>query len=195
MLAWAYMSGGEQGKAIASLRKAIELNPRNDQYRFNLASIYVNHQQFDEAVTILRPLAGSSDPQVASRSTEQLTQIQQYRDQMRAMSQPSPRDVNGNALVNPGTSQPSGAEPIQIKIRPAKFLHGKLLSVDCSALPAATVTILSGSTKLALHVSDSKKAMVIGADTLSCDWTNQKVAVNYRETEDGKGDLISLELQ
>jgi tetratricopeptide (TPR) repeat protein len=195
MLAWAYISQGQSDKAVASLRKAIELNPRNEQYRFNLANMYLQHQQFDEATAILRPLVGSSDPQVASSAAGQLTQVQQYRDQMRAMSQPSPRDVNGNALVNRGMSQPIEPEPIQLKVRPAKFLHGKLLSVDCSSLPAATLNIVAGSTKLSLHVSDSKKAMVIGADTLSCDWTNQNVAVNYREAGDGKGDLISLEIQ
>jgi len=36
---------------------------------------------------------------------------------------------------------------------------------------------------------------VIGADTFSCDWKDQKVAVNYRQTGEGEGDLISLELQ
>jgi hypothetical protein len=80
------------------------------------------------------------------------------------------------------------------KVVPAKFLHGKLLSVDCSGLPVATLTLLAGPKIWTLRVADSKKAIVIGADQMSCDWKGQKVAVNYRETGDGQGDLISLEV-
>jgi tetratricopeptide (TPR) repeat protein len=195
MLAYTYNAQGKQEKAIASLQKAIELNPRNEQYQFNLANIYLQHQQFDAATQILRPLVGSSDPQVASAAAEQLANVQNYREQMRAASRPSSPDVSGNMLVNRESPPASEAEPVAIKVLPAKFLHGKLLSVDCSALPAATVNILAGARKLALHVPNGKKAMIIGADELSCDWKGQNVAVNYRETGDGQGDLISLEIQ
>jgi hypothetical protein len=41
----------------------------------------------------------------------------------------------------------------------------------------------------------NSKAVVIGADQISCDWKNQKVAVNYRQTGEGQGDIISLEVQ
>ena len=59
----------------------------------------------------------------------------------------------------------------------------------------ATVIILEGPKTWKFRVANSKKAMVIGADQFSCDWQGQKVAINYRETGDGQGDLISLEIQ
>ena len=195
MLAFAYRSQGKRDPAIASMRRAIGLNPRNDQYQFNLASLYLENQQVDEATSILRSLQTSSDPQVAERSTRELTQVQQYKEQIRAATQPSVPGPAGNLLANRGASAPSPPEPVNPKVTPAKFLHGKLLSVDCSGLPVATVIILEGPKTWKFRVANSKKAMVIGADQFSCDWQGQKVAINYRETGDGQGDLISLEIQ
>ena len=51
MLAFAYRSQGKRDPAIASMRRAIGLNPRNDQYQFNLASLYLENQQVDEATS------------------------------------------------------------------------------------------------------------------------------------------------
>ena len=86
-------------------------------------------------------------------------------------------------------------EIVQASTAPLKFLKGKLTSVDCSATPAALVTIISGAKTWKMHVRDSNHVIVIGADKFSCDWTNQKVAVNYREKSTGEGDVVSLELQ
>jgi hypothetical protein len=36
---------------------------------------------------------------------------------------------------------------------------------------------------------------LIGADEFSCDWKNKSVSVNYRERQDGDGDVVSLEVQ
>ena len=57
------------------------------------------------------------------------------------------------------------------------------------------LTVISGAKTWKLRVRDSAHALVIGADTFSCNWKNQKVAVNYRETGDTAGDVISIEVQ
>jgi len=36
---------------------------------------------------------------------------------------------------------------------------------------------------------------LIGADTFSCAWANQKIAVNYRATSEDGGEVVSLEVQ
>jgi hypothetical protein len=36
---------------------------------------------------------------------------------------------------------------------------------------------------------------VMGANELSCSWTNRKVSVNYRKSGDNQGSLVSLELE
>ena len=55
--------------------------------------------------------------------------------------------------------------------------------------------ILAGCTTWKMHVANTSKAVVIGADQFSCDWKSQRVAVNYRETGEGEADIISLEIQ
>ena len=78
---------------------------------------------------------------------------------------------------------------------PPKFLKGKLLSVDCSAAPSAILTVLSGAKTWKMKVADSAHLILIGADKFSCAWTNQKIAVNYRETGVAEGNILSVEIQ
>src|SRR5256885_11064936 len=194
LLAFAYMSRGKREQAGAVLLKAIELNPRNEQYRFNLANLFLDSQKFDEAISVLRMLQSSGDPQIVSRSTEELAQVQRYKEQARAAAQPSTQSIAGESLMVRTPSAPSEPEPgtphVTGVIGAAKFLHGKLLSVDCSAPPAATLMILAGSTTWSMRAANSNKAIVIGADQISCDWKNQKVAVEYRENRDRQAHII-----
>jgi hypothetical protein len=46
-----------------------------------------------------------------------------------------------------------------------------------------------------MHIDDSKHVILIGADAFSCDWKNESVSVNYRERDDGEGEVVSLEIQ
>jgi hypothetical protein len=69
------------------------------------------------------------------------------------------------------------------------------VSVDCSAALSAVLTITAGTKTLKLHVPDKSHVIVIRADNFSCAWTNQKVAVNYHETGEGAGEVMSVELQ
>jgi hypothetical protein len=74
-------------------------------------------------------------------------------------------------------------------------MKGKLVSVDCSNTPLALLTVISGDKTWKLQAKDSTHLVIIGADKFSCEWTNQKIAVNYHETGDATGEIISLELQ
>ena len=76
-----------------------------------------------------------------------------------------------------------------------RFLKGKLMNVDCSAAPAAVLTVISDRKTWKMRVADSKHIIVIGADNFSCGWTNQRVALNYRETADGEGNVATVEIQ
>jgi hypothetical protein len=46
-----------------------------------------------------------------------------------------------------------------------------------------------------MTVRDTKHALVLGADAFSCDWKKQKVAINYRETGNASGTVVSIEVQ
>jgi hypothetical protein len=74
-------------------------------------------------------------------------------------------------------------------------MKGVLVSVDCSAQPAATLTISSGGKRWKMLAPQSKKLILIGADEFSCSWTNRKVSVNYRKTGIDQGNLVSLEFE
>ena len=45
-----------------------------------------------------------------------------------------------------------------------------------------------------MHISDSKHVIVIGADEFSCGWKNKSVSLNYRDRQDGEGEVVSLEI-
>jgi hypothetical protein len=78
---------------------------------------------------------------------------------------------------------------------PLNFLRGTLVSVDCSSPPVATLTVISGGKNWKLQVRDSKHVLVIGADSFSCSWRRQNVALNYWETGEAAGNVISIEVQ
>jgi hypothetical protein len=78
---------------------------------------------------------------------------------------------------------------------PIRFAKGTVQSVDCSATPSATLTLDSSGKILTLKVADTKHALVLGAGAFSCDWKKQKVAINYRETGDAGGTVVSIEIQ
>jgi hypothetical protein len=46
-----------------------------------------------------------------------------------------------------------------------------------------------------MKVADTNHIVLIGADAFSCSWNKQKVALNYRETSEGEGNVVSLEVQ
>ena len=71
LLAFIYRSGEKKELAIATMLKAVELNPRNESYRFNLAQMYLDSQNFDSATAILGSLKNSSNPQIAEHSAEE----------------------------------------------------------------------------------------------------------------------------
>jgi hypothetical protein len=76
-----------------------------------------------------------------------------------------------------------------------KFAKGTLLSVDCSNAPLATLKVLVAGKKLELLTEDFKSLVVVGASEPSCEWHDVHVAINYKSSKDGQGDLVSLELQ
>jgi tetratricopeptide (TPR) repeat protein len=197
LLAFTYQSGGKKDLAIATMIKAIELNPRNEPYRFNLAQMYLDSQNFDSATAILDSLKNSNNPEIAEHASEEVAQVETYRREARereAESRDSNRQAEGTAPANgyPGVIEP---EATGSNDAVARFLKGKLVNVDCAAAPGAMLTIVAGTKTWKLHTANGARMIVIGADKLACDWTNQKVAVNYRATGDGTGEVISLEVQ
>lgn len=190
LLAFAAAQSGEPSKALADMQKAVSLSPRNDEYRFDLAQMYLSNQKFDEAISLLKVLINSATPEVAQRGAALLNQVQEIKT-LNA-SQPV-RVTIGNAGSDPVGEAP--AATIVVDSSPVKFTKGIIVSVDCSAEPAATLNVTSGTKTMQLKVADRNHALVLGADGFSCDWKKKKVALNYRESGEGSGTVVSIEVQ
>ncbi len=94
----------------------------------------------------------------------------------------------------PETPQPV-EQPARPDTRKTQYLKGKLLSVDCSTAPAATVTVLANGKKMKLRTTDYKSLVLVGADEFSCGWIDEPVVVNYKASGKTSGDLVSLEIR
>jgi Flp pilus assembly protein TadD len=204
LLAFAQSASGNPAKALITMRKALAISPRNETYAFNLANLYLTNQQPDQAIALLQSLQASSNPEVASHAAAALAQAQQFQEMVR----------EGAAVYRPGkvvqreTSSESADQaesatamsPTPPATQPAnggaaKYVRGTLTTVDCSTPPLATLTVVAGVKTWKMKVADTNHLVLIGADKFSCAWNKQKVALNYRETSEGEGSVVSLEIQ
>jgi tetratricopeptide (TPR) repeat protein len=208
LLAFAQARSGDPKGGLSNMEKAVSLNPQNEQYRFNLAQMYLSDQQPDQAMAILQVLSRSSDQMVAMRAAQSLSQARQFKDSVASsLAQGklaesrtgTPAEVNDEVLVESARIEKDVARqdtsPAVPDPSPIQFLKGTVLSVDCSSDPAAVLVISSGKKSWTMRVKDSKHVLIVGADSFSCSWKQQKVAINYRQTADAAGTVVSIEVQ
>src|ERR1041385_5913325 len=183
--AFARIRAGEKSAGLADAEKAVLLSPRNPSYRINLAQMYLNNERVSDAVAVLQALQKSNDPELAGRASSMLEEARRHQAAMQAaLAQREAAKVEKDAAA--GTPAVSAAMAV-----PVKFIKGSIRSVDCSSLPSATLTVASGEKIWKMTVGDSNHVLLIGADGFSCEWKNQKVGLNYRETGDGAGSVVS----
>jgi tetratricopeptide (TPR) repeat protein len=198
MLAMARIEGGGTASALESIKQAIALSPRNEQYVLNLGQIQEAGKKWDAAQETFERLKASSNPQIAAAAHKQLEELPAVRKYGISPSAPkhatqsSPFDELDQEAQK--RAQEQAHDPTVPDKRPTQFAKGTLVSVDCSHAPAAVVTVNTGRA-LKLRVADYKSLLVMGEDQFSCDWKNRKVAVNYKAGTGGEGDLVSLEVQ
>jgi tetratricopeptide (TPR) repeat protein len=200
LLAFAQSAVGDPEKALVTMRKAIVISPRNESYRFNLANLYLANRQPDQAIAVLQSLGATDNPELASRAAAMIEQARVIRENMQTAAEESDSGTASLRAEDPdtGSSPQNVTQPsVTTKISPgaAKFLRGTLTGVDCSTPPLATLTVVSGGKPWKMKVADTSHLILIGADNFSCAWTKQKVALNYRETSSGEGNVVSLEIQ
>src|SRR5208337_3092941 len=185
LLAYAQAFSGEPEKGLATMEKAVELSPRNESYQFNLANIYMANRKVDEAIALLRGLAVSGKPEVASHANAELAQAEDFKARTKSFqAQIESRASDNVERARDSASIPAGKAEAEMHPTPVLFVKGKLTAVDCSATPQALLSVSSGGRSLKLHVGDRKHVVLIGADEFSCDWKNKNVALNYRGRQD-----------
>jgi tetratricopeptide (TPR) repeat protein len=197
MLAMARIEGGGAASAFESIKEAIALSPRNEQYMFSLGQINEAAKKWDAAQDIFERLKSSNNPQVAAAARHQLDELPTVRkygispSAPKRATQASPFDE----LEQEAQKRAQQPDPSVPDKRPSHFAKGILVSVDCSRAPIAILTVNTGVKSMKLRTTDYKALLVIGDDGLSCEWKNRKVAVNYRAGGAADGDLVSLEVQ
>jgi hypothetical protein len=198
--------GGGPVAAMQSERAAMQLSPRNQEYVYHLAEIYVAAKKWEAARGLLERLKTSSNAQVAAEARDQLARIaneQKYGLSAATATAPpkvarqsSPFDVlEEDAAKRAAQAQTPTQTATTADTRPSKFFQGRLVGVDCSTAPGAVITVASGGIALKLRTADYKALLLIGADSFSCAWNNRSVSVNYKPGGVSDGDLLSLELR
>lgn len=216
LLAYAQMNQGFTDAALASVRTALQLSPRNEKYMLNYGQYLMVADQWDSAQAIFERLKNSSDEQVRSTAESALQREAQMRENRTnvALANRNPSytekqwgvDNSQSAHIAAAISatsnrsaDDSAASGIKIDKRPVNFFKGTLLHVQCSSTGSATLSITErNGQRLKLwemSTPDFHKLVLLGADEFSCDWKNKKVAVNYRKAAQANGDLVSLELR
>jgi tetratricopeptide (TPR) repeat protein len=190
LLGFAESTAGNYGPALDAMRKAITINPRNEEYRFNMAGIFLRNRQPDQAIQVLETIRNSPNPALAAQASSLIDSAREFQQNLQAAS-PGTMIIVRN---QDGPAQPTtSAAPVSTGA--VKFLKGMITSVDCSAAPGAVVTMISGAKTMKMQVADRNHVIVIGADAFSCSWNKQKIAVNYHEKSPDEGSVISLEIQ
>jgi hypothetical protein len=205
LMAMARMAGGGSMTAMQAERAAIQQSPRNQEYLYHLGEIYVSAKKWDAAKALFDRLKTSRNPQIAAAARgelDRLTTEQKYGISAASASasqklapQKSPFDVLEEDAAKRAAAQQAAQNSGPADRRPSKYVHGKLVSVDCSQSPSAVLTVTSGTTVLKLHTADYKSLLVLGADTFSCAWSDRAVSVNYKPGGVADGDLVSLEIR
>ena len=224
LLAYVQVEQGQTDAGLESSKTAMRLSPRNLQFQTNFGQYLMVAGKMDDAEGVFQRLKDSDDPLVSVAANKNLELIAQYKSgtahivtnhkdyttekEWGTGAQPVQSGIKvenrGEDEVRVDSPAPPPVvvvrkqEPAKIDRRPIKFLKGTLVSVACaqdsSALLHVAATVVSQRV-WSFATANRDKLVLIGADTFSCDWKNQRVAVNYRESSAGQGDLVSLEIQ
>ena len=213
LLAYADSMSGDYPAALTAIKKSIELNPSNEFYGINLGNLYLQNKNWDQAEAVLLRLQKSSNPKIVQLAAQQLKTLDlakqgkttvgigpglgvaknQPRSTPRARDDITAPQWRKTAPLSSDEEKP--AEQPVADTRPVKYLYGKLIACDCSAPPAAVLTVIANGKTMKMRSSDYKKMLLVGEDAFSCDWRNRSVLVNYKAGGTSDGDIVSLEVK
>jgi tetratricopeptide (TPR) repeat protein len=220
LLASVQIEQGANDEALESSKAALRLSPRNLRFQTVFGQCLMATGKWDDAEALFQRLKLSDDPEISADASKNLELIEQYKThgtpahmvrnypvykekewgtngaQVTQAGLKTTETPAGNSAQKPGPVKPV---PVKIDKRPIRFLKGMLINVDCakdsSALLNVAVRSSTGQKVWSMSIADRDKLVLVGADSFSCQWNGQKVAVNYREASSDKGDLVSLEIQ
>ncbi|MFZ0312305.1 MAG: tetratricopeptide repeat protein [Candidatus Korobacteraceae bacterium] len=187
LLGLALMEKREFPQAEQNLRRAVDLSPRNDLYRLNLAAVLMDQQKTADGTQMLQALVNGSNPLVAEHARSLLSQP----------AVASQASAKATAVTGDGGASAAAQPPALLHDtdqRPMAYLKGKIVSVDCSQGAGAVLAIVSSAKTYHLRTANREKLVLINADKFSCAWRDVQATANYRDSGDLQGDLVTLEL-
>ncbi|MGH9602943.1 MAG: tetratricopeptide repeat protein, partial [Terriglobales bacterium] len=101
LLAAAHMMTQDVESAIASIKTAIRLSPRNVAYQVNLGQYYVAAQRWEEAELVYKRLQQRSDPQMAAMGGDMLNRLTKQRAHPPALMVRQVRPPDTSAYESP----------------------------------------------------------------------------------------------
>lgn len=135
-------------EGIESLNRAIALAPGNQNYQLNLASLYMNMQQYDKALPIVEAVAKAAEgPGTKIRAEYLLKNIREYKEYLARVGGEGgeggpPRMGRGKVLVTPEDKPPTEEEI-------AKLRH----EAEFDAISGALREPKPGEERVAVHVT------------------------------------------
>lgn len=204
LLGLAELSDGKTKAALASLQRASALCPRCDRYYLNLARAYEAAGNLDAARSLMLYARAGGDAALANEAGESLDQLgmqKKQRQQWEAAGLlPDPNakhskyDNLQEAIEEDEKAEASGKNlKAQKDMRKIEYLKGRIISVECGSPPGAIVNVNSAGHTWQMHAADRNAIVLIGVDHFDCGWHDDAVSINYKQSGDLQGDLVSLE--
>jgi tetratricopeptide (TPR) repeat protein len=141
MLGLARVEGGGITSAMQTMRTAMQLSPRNQQYEFNMAKVYIAAKKFDAANAILIRLTSSSDPKISQMARQQLSDLpalEKYGMAPQPSASPTPA----------ASSTTSPAKPISPSAAPAPLPRDSATQASTHTLDTAPASSSSDDSDL-----------------------------------------------
>jgi tetratricopeptide (TPR) repeat protein len=220
LLAYARRRQDKIEPAIDAAANAVKLSPRNEEYQQALAQLYVDAHQWDNAQYVYTALSSSKNGDTARSAKTMLAAIDRAKQTGekivadKGVTNPVPETNEEDKVIDHGMDKSANAPPEKRDLRPVKFMRATLAGVSCDGKSAVLSLALSGAPKkgaktsrirlMKMLVPDIQQVILVGVDTFSCDWRNQKVGLNYKEgaspnavakNSGYEGDVVSIEMQ
>lgn len=184
----------------AAIAKAVSLNSRNEIYLLTQAQAELRAQNTAAAEPVLARLADSENAQIAEAARELLDAVpgaQPRREQPRIRD--AQQEIADSKWQNNEAAGQQEEEKPEITPPPSmasiRFLKGQLVKTECGDGAGAVLTVSSGGKTWTMFTRDRKSLLMIGPSSFSCSWANKGVSMNYRLQPDGRGELVSLEVE
>jgi tetratricopeptide (TPR) repeat protein len=218
LLAYARRRQDKTEPAIDAAVNAVKLSPRNEKYQQTLAQLYVDAHQWDNAKYVYTALSSSDNVETAKAAKDMLGAIDRARQTGEKIaagggsSEPAPELKDDDKAIDHGTDKAANASLEKPDLRPVKFMRATLAGVSCDGKTAVLNLAVASAAKgtktarirsMKMVVPDIQQVILVGVDTFSCDWRNQKVALNYKEgaspnvvanAKSYDGDVVSIEM-